>query len=97
MPRPPKHRLLWLAVHADKVGSNAYIVYALAVAPPVLALGDDRLVTKLVWLSLILGAVALALLGICMAVGLGWAARNPDDLDFEWYRSHFESTPNRIS
>ncbi|GAB19300.1 hypothetical protein GOEFS_080_00120 [Gordonia effusa NBRC 100432] len=92
MLRPPtKHRLLWLAVHADKVGSNAYIVYALFVAPPILALIDDPSITLAVWLSLIFGAIALAILGICMAVGLGLAARNPDALDFDWYRSHFES------
>ena len=30
-------RALWFAVHADKVLTNAYIVYALTVAPAVLA------------------------------------------------------------
>lgn len=94
MPRPPanvKHRLLWLAVHADKVGSNSYIVYALFVAPPILALVDNQTVTVAVWLSLIGGAIALAALGICMAVGLGLAARKPDDIDYDWFRSHFEA------
>lgn len=94
MPRPPvgvRHRLLWLAVHADKVGSDAYIVYALVVAPPVLTLVDDPAVRIAVWLSLIFGAIALAALGMCMAIGLGLASRNPDDIDFDWYRSHFES------
>ncbi|MFW0788037.1 hypothetical protein [Gordonia sp. CPCC 205333] len=92
MLRPPaQHRFLWLAVHADKVGSNAYIVYALFVAPPILALVDYPAVTLAVWLSLIFGAIALAILGICMAVGLGLAARSLDQLDFDWYRSHFES------
>lgn len=94
MPRPPAgvtHRLLWLAVHADKVGSNAYIVYALFVAPPILALVDNPTVTVAVWLGLIAGAIALAALGICMAVGLGLAARTPTGIDYEWFRSHFES------
>lgn len=98
MPRPPtgvKHRLLWLAVHADKVGSNSYIVYALFIAPPILTLVDDPAVTLAVWLSLIFGAIALAALGLFMAVGLGMASRDPDDLDFDWYRSHFEATPMR--
>ncbi|KXO88976.1 hypothetical protein [Tsukamurella pseudospumae] len=85
-------RALWFAVHADKVLTNAYIVYALTVAPIVLVFTDDPQVHRLMWWSLILGAIALALLGIVMAVGMSLLVSRGDSLEFDWFLSQFDPT-----
>lgn len=90
--RGGKYRALWFAVHMDKVLSNAYIVYALTVAPLVLVLTDDPGLHRAMWLSLIVGAIALAVLGIIMATGMSLLVSRGESLEFDWFLSQFDPT-----
>ncbi|BDH56194.1 hypothetical protein [Tsukamurella sp. PLM1] len=83
-------RMLWFAVHADKVLSNAYIVYALTAAPLVLVFTDDPGLHRAMWWSLIVGAIVLALLGIVMATGMAVLGSRGDSLEFDWFLSQFD-------
>ncbi|GAB07197.1 hypothetical protein M2359_001086 [Gordonia amarae] len=87
--RRTQARVLWMFVHADKVLTNFYIVYALTAAPAVLVLTDNPVLHRAMWWSLILGAIALAVLGVIMAVGMGVIVSRGESLDFDWFRSHF--------
>lgn len=83
-------RALWFAVHADKVLTNLYIVYALMAAPMVLVFTDDPLLHRAMWWSLIVGAIALAVLGIIMATGMAVIVSRGGSLEFDWFLSHFD-------
>lgn len=87
--RRTQARVLWVFVHADKVLTNFYIVYALTAAPAVLTLTDSPALHHAMWWSLIVGAIALAVLGVIMAVGMGVIVSRGESLDFDWFRSHF--------
>ncbi len=85
-------RALWFAVHADQVLTNAYIVYALTAAPLVLVFTGDPVLHRAMWWSLIVGAIALAVLGIIMATGMALLGSRGDSLEFDWFLSQFDPT-----
>ncbi|HJQ48055.1 MAG TPA: hypothetical protein VJ870_17305 [Amycolatopsis sp.] len=80
-------RVLRLVLRLDQAGSAIFIAVALLTAVVLGFVGPAGAVLWVLGLSVIVYAAALALLGVCMAVGLTRAARRGDEVTPHTWKS----------
>ncbi|MBJ8347748.1 hypothetical protein [Antrihabitans sp. YC2-6] len=83
--QPAGHRLLRLVLKCDRAGSAWFIGIALALAPLLVLVEPLRDMDWLIFVPMLGFAIWLALLGVCMALGLTLSAHAGEDLPENWW------------